>query len=47
MRTDFKKPPIFWTVFVVLLVWSVSIFLFDERVERSELIDDSVIVELA
>lgn len=47
MLTDFKKHSIFWMLFTVLFIGAVSVIVLDERVERSELIDDSVIVELA
>jgi len=41
-----KKNFVLWFVFIVTIIWLVNTFILDDHVERHELPDDSVIVEL-
>ena len=46
MLNHLKKYFVLWFVFIVTTIWLVNTFILDDRVERHELPDDSVIVVL-
>lgn len=46
MLNHLKKYFVLWFVFIITTIWLVNTFILDDRVERHELPDDSVIVVL-
>ena len=46
LLNHFKQHFVLWFVFIVTIIWIVNTFIMDDRVERHELQDDSVIVVL-
>ncbi len=46
MLNHLKQNFVRWFVFIVMIIWLVNTFILDDRVERHELPDDSVIVIL-
>ncbi len=46
MLNHFKQYFVRWIVFIITTIWLVNTFILDDRVERHELPDDSVIVVL-
>ena len=46
MRNHCKQYCVRWIVFIITIIWLVNTFILDDRVERHELPDDSVIVVL-